>query len=121
METKHTKGPWEWQIEDHSLATLKGPHEMEDEVMSVSPCGSCIKNNKEQKFKWGSCKVPNEHDAKLIAASPVLLEALQELLVLAESGYQANVKNKHSEEFLKEDRTLLMKAREAIKLATEYP
>lgn len=46
-----------------------------------------------------------------------LLKALQELLPLADDGYQSNCRTASHEEFLQEDRTLLFNAREAIKKA----
>ncbi len=78
MESKHTPGPWKWVIHDKSMASLEGPRDEEDHVMSVSPCASCIGRSSE--FKWGACTLPNAANAALIAAAPYLLEALKEIV-----------------------------------------
>jgi len=77
MESKHTPGPWKWVIHDKSMASLEGPRDEEDHVMSVSPCASCIGRSSE--FKWGACTLPNAANAALIAAAPDLLKALKAL------------------------------------------
>ena len=60
------------------MASLEGPRDEEDHVMSVSPCASCIGRSSE--FKWGACTLPNAANAALIAAAPDLLAALNDLL-----------------------------------------
>jgi hypothetical protein len=74
---QHTPGPWDWSIEDASMATLMGPRELRDHVMSVSPCRSC--STGEASWEWGRCTTPTLANARLIAAAPDLLEALAEL------------------------------------------
>ena len=64
-------------IHDKSMASLEGPRDEEDHVMSVSPCASCIGRSSE--FKWGACTLPNAANAALIAAAPDLLKALKAL------------------------------------------
>ncbi len=67
-EPKHTPGPWNWTIHDKSMATLHGPDEMSDAVMSISPCGNC--SARRDVFEWGSCYLPNATDAEFIRAAP---------------------------------------------------
>lgn len=67
-------------------------------------------------------KEENEANAKLIAAAPELLAALQSLMGLAEHGIDVCVRNSRPEEQGKhrEDLMLLItRAQEAIKSATE--
>lgn len=68
-------GPWEWVIEDHSMAILYGPDDAH--VMAVSPCKSCIEDAEPKEWKWGRCQTPTADHARLIAAAPDLLDALQ--------------------------------------------
>ena len=54
---------------------------------------------------------------KVIKNQAELLKALEELLPLADDGYKYNCNACSHEEFLKEDRTLLMNARSAVQKA----
>ena len=76
-ERRWTPGPWHWVIHDHSMATLQGPAEEMDHVVSISPCASCEGRQKE--WQWGTCMTPELADAHLIAAAPDLYEALKAL------------------------------------------
>lgn len=75
--SKSTQGPWHWVCHDYSMASVEGPAEEWDSVMSVSPCSACREKSKEQggEWKWGRCTCPTEADAKLIALAPALAEA----------------------------------------------
>ena len=57
-------GPWHWCIEDHSMATLSGPDELRNHVMSVSPCKNCMV---EGESPIGKCTMPNQNTCGLIA------------------------------------------------------
>jgi len=71
---KHTRGPWEWEIHDHSTMTLHGPDEMRDHVLSVGPCKNC---QKEGTPPFDKCMSVYQRDMPLLAAAPDLLEALK--------------------------------------------
>ena len=66
METKHTPGPWRVQATGHSFVVEAHTH---TEVISVDANGNPC--------RWSEY---NEANARLIAAAPELLEALQALL-----------------------------------------
>lgn len=77
---KHTPGEWRWVIHDHSCASLGvggDPGMGSPLVMSVSPCRSCAERAEPKEWQWGRCCTPKEADARLIAASPDMLVALQ--------------------------------------------
>ena len=80
----HTKGPWTWHPQDHSMAMLTGPDDMRDHVMSVGPCQSCADAaaGRGEGWKFGRCTTPTIEDARLIAAAPELLSCLKELHAL---------------------------------------
>ncbi len=75
----HTPGPWAWRYEDESMQWLHGPGEAADHVLSVTPCKSCRKTTLTT-GKFARCLGPTDADARLIAAAPELLAALQRLL-----------------------------------------
>jgi hypothetical protein len=84
----HTKGPWGWVIHDYSQATLHGPDEMFDHVLSISPCDSCLEHAKtkgEAAWKWGRCTTPTLADARLLAEAPNMLRALETIMEDTES------------------------------------
>jgi hypothetical protein len=66
METKHTPGPWEW---DGDVTN----YDKENEAPWLT-------NDKHGLVLIGEIVATNPFDAKLIAAAPDLLEALQTLL-----------------------------------------
>ena len=76
---EHTPGPWHWEIEDKSMATLSGKDFLKQHVMSVSPCGSCIDKLADDASPFGVCTMPTDANARLIAAAPELLAALEEI------------------------------------------
>lgn len=78
-EAGPTLGPWEWVVHDHSMASLQGPREEWQHVLSISPCGACQERN-DKEWAWGRCTVPTEANARLLAASWELREALKVLL-----------------------------------------
>lgn len=97
-----TDGPWSWLIHDYSMASLCTTFEVDkyadmNPIMSVSPCKSCQERGAEQsKWLWGSCRTPNEANARLIAAAPamaeeirLLREALAECADACEGSYDA--------------------------------
>ena len=72
--SKHTPGPWSYTVDkdrgwDFKLTADHGKTEI------VSGCGCCDS-------PWVSC----EADARLIAAAPELLEALENIVKLGEPG-----------------------------------
>lgn len=72
-----TQGPWHWVGHDYSMASLQGPAEEWDHVVSVGPCDACRERAKQksEEWQWGSCTCPSEADAKLMALAPALAEA----------------------------------------------
>lgn len=72
-----TQGPWHWVCHDYSMATVQGPAEEWDHVMSVSPCEACQKRakTKGEEWQWGICTCPTEANGKLIALAPSIAEA----------------------------------------------
>ena len=72
-----TQGPWHWVGHDYSMASMQGPAEEWDHVVSVSPCTSCADRakNKSLEWEWGVCTCPTEPNAKLMAMAPALAEA----------------------------------------------
>jgi hypothetical protein len=78
--TKTTQGPWQWSIEDYSMATLMGPGYEWDHVMSVSPCNACMERakNANENWKWGRCTCPTGPNATLLSMAPAIASALIE-------------------------------------------
>lgn len=78
-QDRHSPGPWEWHVHDHSMATLcaGGEDAITGHVMDISPCGGCLNKVRKEdnpQWKWNKCSVPSEHNAKLIALAPELFE-----------------------------------------------
>lgn len=67
--------PWNWEVHDHSMATLCGGGEdaIIGQIMCVGPCPACSERNKDAGWRWGSCTTPSWAEARLIAAAPELL------------------------------------------------
>lgn len=109
---KHTPGPWAYtnDLQKVMISIHITGADLQDD--SVDPTIAGIWSNGERSME------SMENDAKLIAAAPELLEALKELLSLAQDGYKLHKSNGCHEEFLQEDRTRMFNAREAIKKAT---
>jgi hypothetical protein len=85
MSEKHsTPGPWKWELADYSMAILHGPDNLADHVLCVSPCDACMKRAAELEahpyWEWSRCTTPSEANAMLIAAAPLLRDALQALV-----------------------------------------
>lgn len=107
MKTKHTPGPWKSNTKYHRAYAIEA-NNADIATVHLQAIGSLINNANEIA----------EANAKLIVAAPDLLKAINNLLSLAEDGYKHHCENCCHEEFLKEDRTALYEAREAIKKAT---
>lgn len=79
-ETPHTPGPWEWLLQDHSMASLISTTVEDGDmnpVMSIGPCRSCINHQRTPEWVWGRCHVPSYADAMLMKAAPELLAFAQ--------------------------------------------
>lgn len=77
-EDEPTPGPWGWYVHDRSLATLcggGGSDPLMQHVLDSSPCQSC--QDRAEDWEWGRCTTPRLANARLIAAAPDLLAALQ--------------------------------------------
>jgi hypothetical protein len=84
-ETNHTPGPWEWQ------------HDYES-----SPNWCSIMTKIGNKLTYIADVYRGEADARLIAAAPDMLEALEALLPLAEDFYyDVNHGDEYVEQFVK--------------------
>lgn len=73
-----TQGPWHWVGHDYSMATLQGPAEDWDHVVSVSPCQACMDRARDAgdvDWKWGRCTAPSQDDAYIMQMAPLLAEA----------------------------------------------
>jgi hypothetical protein len=77
--TQHTPGPWEWHWEDESMLVLHGQDVLFNMVLVTNPCEAC-QNRTRETGELNKCLAPNEADARLIAAAPDLLKALQDLV-----------------------------------------
>ena len=86
---KPTPPPWNWEIHDHSMATLCGGGEdaIIGHIMAISPCGACARSADPKQWKWGRCSTPSEADARLIAAAPDLLVAVMALVNQGDSSF----------------------------------
>lgn len=69
-----TQGNWHWVIHDESMASLGESDTIENHVMSVSPCKSCIERIEKGDSPFGKCTMPNDIDAKAISAVPNLID-----------------------------------------------
>lgn len=109
--TKPMPGPWRWEIHDASMATLCGGGEdaIVGHVMAVGPCPACYKDKAE--WEWGRCLTPSEANARLIAAAPDLLEALQAITDPNNSAIVYFVpSDAHAQKLLDEARAAIAKA-----------
>ena len=72
-------GPWNWEIHDHSMATLCGGGEdaITGFIMSIGPCEACASRADPKEWKWGRCQTPSLANAKLIAAAPRLARGVR--------------------------------------------
>jgi hypothetical protein len=81
--TDHTPTPWHRVIHDSSMASIEGPKEELDHVLSVSPCKNC----RGEHWQWGACTNPKEADAAFIVKAvnnhDALVEHLRRLAVPA--------------------------------------
>jgi hypothetical protein len=76
MEKKYTPGPWVFQLQE-----IKGKTEANYyEILSKDGFHNGAPNQTESTSGFGLSGYVNESDAKLIAAAPELLEALQEIM-----------------------------------------
>lgn len=81
--SEHTPGPWNWVVHDHSLASLgpgRDPGLGDPLVLATGPCSGCAERAEPKEWKWGRCQTPSLANARLIAAAPELLEALESML-----------------------------------------
>lgn len=79
MKTKHTPGPWE--IETVPIESRGGS----DTCHKIGPFNACIYDDWVPREK-GISEEENNANAKLIAAAPELLEALNDFYTLIDSG-----------------------------------
>ena len=74
MDKTHTLGPWMWVKEDDSMLSLETENGNGlDTVLFITRCKSC----QDRDFDRFRCGIPNDANARLIAAAPELLEALE--------------------------------------------
>lgn len=76
---KATKRPWDWTIEDYSMACLHGPKREQDHVLTVHPCNACLDRADSEEWKWGRCTTPDDINAELIVRAVNSFEALLKL------------------------------------------
>lgn len=83
-----THGPWDWVIQDHSMASLgvlPNPGSGDPLVLDVGPCKSCADRADPKVWKWGRCCTPSIEDANFIAAARTAVpELLDEVAAQAE-------------------------------------
>ena len=104
-EVKHTPGPWKFDPEDDSIVG----HDVHISIATIDH----FDEGGEKGFNFGPISSAN---ARLIAAAPELLEALQ---ALDEAYCRAATSLSHQERA--EDRRRLIAARAAIAKATGVP
>lgn len=132
METKHTPGPWEhwiggatWGITGPSGAASSCAEKAVRDSLILNDCTVIYiasKNNVAPALAFGDTKEEAEANAKLIAAAPDLLEALQILASIPIEDFGKESKPDYplmawNGTYLKVSDVL--KARAAIKKATE--
>lgn len=79
--TAHTKGPWEWAVKDGNAFLVPAWHEdakSYPETCAIIDDGSAY-------GEYTATIKPDSPDAKLIAAAPDLLEALEAVLETCEN------------------------------------
>jgi len=126
--SNHTPEPWHWNLEDYSMATLSGPDYMEQHVLAVSPCDSCLevakKKSSDQKpsWKWGRCMTPTKANADRIVAcvnacKGINPEAVPDLLEALERCVSAMCNNDGSQDADTENACAVRRAGVAISIA----
>lgn len=68
------------------MASLMGPEEDMQHVLSVSPCKNCQAHADEPKdWVWGRCTTPTRDNAVLIAQAPTMRAALDRIAAIIEA------------------------------------
>ena len=100
-ETKHTPGPWYWCDEEGETAL---PY-------LTSQTGIICKFGNFAEYYPQCGDVPNEADARLIAAAPELLEALEAVEIAATMGFASAEILRHDSAIRKGIRAAIAKAK----------